>query len=39
MKEIGIQRLERKLKMSRVGEKIKEARLKAGMTQKALGKN
>ena len=24
--------------MSRVGEKIKEARLKAGMTQKALGK-
>ena len=35
MKEIGIQRLERKLKMSRVGEKIKEARLKAGMTQKA----
>ena len=38
MKEIGIQRLERKLKMSRVGEKIKEARLKAGMTQKALGK-
>ena len=38
MKKNGIQKLERKRSMSRVGEKIKEARLKSGMTQKVLAK-
>ena len=38
MRKNGIQKLERKRAMSRVGEKIKEARLKSGMTQKVLAK-
>ena len=38
MRKNGIQKLERKRTMSRVGEKIKEARVKSGMTQKAFAK-